>query len=77
MKPDAFHAELTEQGEQILVSGVQPIGTNERVRAMMNAPLRPKRAQKPCDIGLFDDNARNQLDFFLNPSPTGSKGGAP
>ncbi|MBZ9910176.1 MULTISPECIES: hypothetical protein [Mesorhizobium] len=30
---------------------------------LADAPMRPRAAQKPLDIGLFDD-ARNQLEPF-------------
>jgi hypothetical protein len=33
-------------------------------------PLGCRRLQKPCDIGLFDDVARNQMDLFSANSPT-------
>ena len=56
--------ETTEQGEQILVPGVAPITPRERLALLMAAPLVPRREQKPLDIGLFDENARNQLDLF-------------
>ncbi|HIP79789.1 MAG TPA: hypothetical protein EYH07_15165 [Kiloniellaceae bacterium] len=56
--------EATEQGEQLLVPGVRPVTQRERLSLMMAAPLVPRRDQKPLDIGLFDENARNQLDLF-------------
>ena len=56
--------ELTDQGEQILVPGVNLVRQRERLQILMDAPLAPRRAQKPCNIGLFDEDARNQLDFF-------------
>ncbi|MCP4079878.1 MAG: hypothetical protein GY743_06490 [Planctomycetaceae bacterium] len=35
---------------------------------MANRPLQPKRnpnaQQKPCDIGLFDEVSRNQIDLL-------------
>jgi hypothetical protein len=44
--------------------------TGERPIAKIKAaePMRPAVPQKPCDIGLFSDEA-NQLDFIerLNP----------
>jgi hypothetical protein len=56
--------EVTAVGEQMLVPGVAPITTRQRIAARMSAPLMPKKTQKPLDIGLFDDMARNQLDLF-------------
>ena len=56
--------ETTEQGEQLLVPGICPVTQRERLALLMAAPLAPRREQKPLDIGLFDENARNQLDLF-------------
>ena len=30
----------------------------------MAAPLTPRVPQKPLNVGLFDEDARNQLDLF-------------
>ncbi|MEW5424048.1 hypothetical protein [Amorphus sp. 3PC139-8] len=57
-------SEPTQEGEQTLVPGVQPISAGARIEARMVAPLTPRVPQKPLDIGLFDENARNQLDLF-------------
>ena len=57
-------AELTPIGEQMLVPGVRPITTRERIEARIAAPLVAKKTQKPLDIGLFDEAARNQLNLF-------------
>ncbi|MEL6502817.1 MAG: hypothetical protein AAFQ10_00045 [Pseudomonadota bacterium] len=48
------------------MDGYSPVTLRERLEAMGNAPLTPKRlcVQKPCDVGLFDETARNQLDLF-------------
>jgi hypothetical protein len=43
---------------------VRPITARDRIEARMAAPLVPKRTQKPLDIGLFDEAARNQLTLF-------------
>lgn len=56
--------EPTEAGDQCLVPGVNPINLRQRLEALANAPLLPKKAQKPPNHGLFDLNARNQLDLF-------------
>jgi hypothetical protein len=61
-----LQTEITVQGEQTLVPGVKPITPRERLQALMNAPLIPKRPQKPCNVGLFDDDARAQLDMFIH-----------
>lgn len=56
--------EPTEQGEQMLVGGVAPITDRDRLALRAVAPLRPRKPQKPCDVGLFDEAARNQLALF-------------
>ena len=60
----SVETETTEQGEQLLVPGVCPVTQRERLARLLAAPLAPRREQKPLDIGLFDENARNQLDLF-------------
>lgn len=69
--PPAFAAEPTAIGLQTLVPGVAPISLADRLVQRAAAPLEPKRPQRPCDLGLFDLNARNQLDLFaaLNRPP--------
>jgi hypothetical protein len=59
-----FDAEVTPIGVQILVSGVALITPAERLALRANAPLEPKKAQRPADHGLFDTNARNQIEMF-------------
>jgi hypothetical protein len=59
-----FAVEPTAIGLQSLVPGVVPITTAARLAACAAAPLEPKKPQRPCDLGLFDLNARNQLDLF-------------
>jgi len=56
--------ELTEQGDQMLVAGVAPVTPRDRLRLRALAPMAPRALQKPCDSGLFDLAARNQLDLF-------------
>jgi hypothetical protein len=56
--------ETTEQGEQTLVPGVAPITLRQRLAALFAAPLASRKPQRPMNIGLFDDDARNQLDLF-------------
>ncbi|RUY08425.1 hypothetical protein EOA25_14130, partial [Mesorhizobium sp. M2A.F.Ca.ET.040.01.1.1] len=62
--PFPLQTEPTPEGEQMLVPGVRPITTRDRLALLMGAPMRPRAAQKPLDIGLFDEAARNQLDLF-------------
>ncbi|MGB3471507.1 MAG: hypothetical protein WBA51_11855 [Erythrobacter sp.] len=49
--PRAFEAEQTEAGAQTLVPGVAPVTLGERLGVLANH-------------GLFDTNARNQLEMF-------------
>jgi hypothetical protein len=66
MSEDAprFEAEVTPIGVQTLVSGVAPITPAQRLALRANAPLEPRKRQRPADHGLFDTNARNQIEMF-------------
>jgi len=64
-----FAAEPTPIGLQSLVPGVAPISIADRLAQRAAAPLEPKKPQRPCDLGLFDLNARNQLDLFTPSEP--------
>ena len=66
---EQFESEPTPVGEQMLVPGVGPVSARERLQALAAAPLVSERPQRPCDLGLFDEAARNQLDLFSAPSP--------
>lgn len=69
-EPPRFATEPTAQGEQSLVPGVTPITLGDRLAWRAAQPLAPTKAQRPCDLGLFDTNARNQLELFAaRPSP--------
>ena len=57
-------SEQTPIGEQSLVYGVAPITPRDRLAMRANAPLEPRKAQRPADHGLFDTNARNQIEMF-------------
>jgi len=67
-QPLPFETEPTDAGEQTLVPGVRPLTLKDRLEARMAAPMAPRRnpdaRQKPLDIGLFDEAARNQLDLM-------------
>jgi hypothetical protein len=56
--------EATPVGNQILVPGVAPITPRDRLAMRANAPLEPRKAQRAIDHGLFDFNARNQIELF-------------
>ena len=62
--PLSFESEQTPIGEQTLVHGVAPITPAQRLAMRANAPLEPKKRQRPADHGLFDTNARNQIEMF-------------
>jgi hypothetical protein len=59
-----FEAEVTPIGVQSLVSGVEPITVAERLAMRANLPMEPRKPQRPTDHGLFDTNARNQIEMF-------------
>ena len=61
MKPAT---EMTPIGEQTLISGVKPITARDRLQMRLNAPLHPRCRQNPLNVGLWDDDARNQLELF-------------
>ena len=56
--------ERTEAGEQLLAPFVAPVSGRQRLDHLMAQPLLPRKPQKPLDIGLFDEAARNQLSLF-------------
>lgn len=63
--------EQTEVGEQTLMSGIAPISlpvsSGAKLTARTTHPMVPKRnpnaVQKSCDIGLFDEVGRAQIDL--------------
>ena len=59
-----FETEATAIGNPTLVPGVAPIPARDRLAMRANAPLEPRKAQRPADHGLFDTNARNQIEMF-------------
>lgn len=59
-----LEVEVTPIGNQTLVPGVTPITPRDRLAMRANAPLEPKKRQRPADHGLFDTNARNQIEMF-------------
>ena len=62
--PRLIASEPTELGEQELVPGIAPITLRQRLSALFAAPLAFSKPQRPMNIGLFDEDARNQLDLF-------------
>jgi hypothetical protein len=67
--PIPFETELTPIGEQTLIPGVRPVSIKARLEALDAHPLGSNRPQKPCDLGLFDEVARTQLDLFSAKPP--------
>jgi hypothetical protein len=65
----SFETEPTPIGEQTLIPGVHPVSMKARLQVLAAQPLVSAKAQKPCDIGLFDELVRNQLDLFSAPIP--------
>ena len=59
-----FETEATTLGPQTLVPGVRPVSMKARLEALAAHPLVSDRLQKPCDLGLFDEVARNQMELF-------------
>ena len=61
---DSLASEQTPIGEQTLVHGVAPITPRDRLAIRANAPMEPRKPQRPADHGLFDTNACNQIEMF-------------
>ncbi|MXP30160.1 hypothetical protein GRI58_15225 [Porphyrobacter algicida] len=59
-----LEAEDTIAGVQTLVPGMVPVTLGDRLAVLANAPMLPTRVQRAADLGLFDTNARNQLEMF-------------
>ena len=59
-----FETEATPIGNQTLVPGVTPITPRDRLAMRANAPLEPKKPQRPADHGLFDMVSRTQIEMF-------------
>jgi len=48
---------------QIMMAGVAPVSTGERLGWLTDQPMQPRRAQRPLDIGFWNP-MRNQLEMF-------------
>ena len=68
--PIPFETEPTPIGEQTLIPGVRRVSVYERLMVLAAQPLLPKKPQQSCDLGLFDEVARNQMDLFSPKSQT-------
>jgi hypothetical protein len=64
LAPVPFETEATSLGPQMLVPGVRPVSIKARLEALAAHPLASMKMQKPCNVGLFDDVARNQMELF-------------
>ena len=73
MKPFRFQTERTDQGEQSLVPGVRPVTLRDRLQVLADAPLTGRRRQKPCNIGLFDDDASAARSIMIQEAKTYTK----
>ena len=62
--PFPFDTEASPVGEQCLIPGVAPVSVKARLEVLAAHPLAATKLQKPCNIGLFDEVARNQMDLF-------------
>ena len=62
--PLPLASEQTPIGEQTLVHGVAPITPRDRLAIRANAPMEPRKAQRPADHGLFDMISRTQIEMF-------------
>ena len=64
MSGKSLESEWSEGGEQTLMPGVHLVSLRQRLEFKARAPLAPKAQQKPLNISLFDEDARNQLNLF-------------
>ena len=62
--PPALASEQTPLGEQMLVCGVAPITPAQRLALRADAPLAPRKPQRPINHGLFDTVSRSQIEMF-------------
>ncbi|OKO67462.1 hypothetical protein AC629_42705 [Bradyrhizobium sp. NAS80.1] len=57
-------AEQTPAGLQIVLPGAERDAGASLVRNQAARAMRPLKPQKACDVGLFDDTARDQLPLL-------------
>ena len=58
-----YAIESTSAGKQAVLPGAEKIGEGEQAQRQADKPLKPAKAQKPADEGLFGDE-RNQADLL-------------
>jgi hypothetical protein len=56
--------ERTKQGVQQMLGGIRPQTMRDKLNWRMAQPMQPRKAQKPCNIGLFDTERRKQMELF-------------
>lgn len=59
--------------EQSTIPGAEPISQRELAERRAALPLRPKAEQRPCDLGLFSDDAQ-QGELFTTQTKGGEHG---
>jgi len=64
LAPIPLETEATTLGPQSLLPRVRPVSMKARLEALAAHPLTSDRLQKSCDLGLFDEGARNQMELF-------------
>lgn len=58
-----FHFEPGADGKpQAVLPGAERVTSTHIARSRSAAPMKPRKLQKPCDVGLFSDEA-DQLDL--------------
>lgn len=55
--------EQTPAGKQTVLPGAEKATQATMAQRGSDAPMLPKKAQKPCDVGLFSDE-KNQVSMF-------------
>ncbi len=55
-------AEVTGQGQQTLIPGVEPVTDAQRAQLEVDRPMRG--GDRPMDVGLFDTDAQAQTDLL-------------
>lgn len=53
----------TPAGPQTVLPGAEKASDATMAQRRADAPLKPKKAQRPCDAGLFSDE-KNQISLF-------------
>lgn len=54
--------DLTPAGQQTVLPGAEKATQATMAQRRADAPLKPKAIQRPCDAGLFSDDAK-QIDL--------------